>query len=161
MLYHTQDRFVKLDGAFMRYYKTSKDAEESGSIDLGLVDSIRTLDYSAGCKTFEIQDDNERVYVFEASDPAEMRLWLASIDLVRDDLPRREPKQAQQSSPTASAGNRSSVNMSRAAASAFTGRSSVTEVLTTPSKTLAGPLLKKSNNKYQIAMQVMCLIIAV
>ena len=73
---------MKLEGSYLRYYKTKTDKEETGSVNLETADWVRPYDLSPDCKIFEIRED-ERVFVFEAKDTDEMKFWMESIELIR------------------------------------------------------------------------------
>lgn len=77
-----QERFVRIEGNFLRYYRGKRDTEEIGNLNIATSDWIRPYDVTPECKTFEIQDE-DRIFVFEAINPRDMKTWIDSIELVR------------------------------------------------------------------------------
>ena len=63
-----QERYVKLEGSYLRYYKNKHDAQENGSVNLAHSNWVRPYDLSPDCKTFEVHSDEDRTFVFEAAD---------------------------------------------------------------------------------------------
>ena len=51
-----QERFVKVEGCCLRYYKKESDTTEQGMVNLESCEAIRGYDTSADCATFEIKD---------------------------------------------------------------------------------------------------------
>lgn len=73
---------MKIDGTFIRYYKSPTDVEERGNISMLGVEWIRPSDGTANCKGFEIMG-NGRVFSFEAEDHESMQIWLSSIKMAQ------------------------------------------------------------------------------
>lgn len=100
-MHFLQSRFVRIlydtenQGHFLEYYKYETDASRSGvlsahdeeRLNLDTVEWTRPYDTSADCRRFEIFANN-RVYLFEANSHAEMQVWLASIEMVREERKR-------------------------------------------------------------------------
>lgn len=77
-----QERWVKIEGEFLRYYKRPADKVAQGSVNLTRCEAARMYEVSITCKTMEIYDDG-RTYVFVAADNAEAKEWVRAINLVR------------------------------------------------------------------------------
>lgn len=75
-----QERFVRLEGPYLRYFKKEKDEEEAGSACMASAEFVRPYDATdAECRTFEIKDC-DRVFIFQAASPAEMQRWLSLME---------------------------------------------------------------------------------
>lgn len=130
---------MKLDGNFLRYYKNADDDTELGCINLSTADWVKPSDTSNKCKAFEIEE-NERRHVFEASDHAELRIWLESIAMVSANVttPSVPPSETTR---RLSVNVLSSMGLRRGSGS---GASPLVPRDTAPSRQMQGPLLKKS-----------------
>lgn len=80
-----QDRFVKVDGHHLRYYKREQDTEESGSADLASVSSIRAYDDTADCRVFEVSEPG-RTFIFQAPSTKEMNHWISVLEGLRQSI---------------------------------------------------------------------------
>lgn len=57
-----QERFVKVEGCCLRYYKKENDTTEQGMVNLESCEAIRAYDTSTDCNTFEIKDKAQIYY---------------------------------------------------------------------------------------------------
>ena len=57
-----------MEGTYLRYYKNKHDTQENGSVNLANSNWVRPYDLSPDCKTFEVHSDEDRTFVFEATD---------------------------------------------------------------------------------------------
>lgn len=82
-----QQRYVKIKDFYMRYYKNDTDNEDvyQGSISIEQISWVRAFDTSSDCKMFELQEE-DRIYVFQANTPTEMKSWIGSIERARSTL---------------------------------------------------------------------------
>jgi hypothetical protein len=51
-----QERFVKVEGCCLRYFKKENDSTEQGMVNLESCEAIRAFDNTPECTTFEIKD---------------------------------------------------------------------------------------------------------
>ena len=79
-----QERYVRVEGDCLRYYKKSDDTQEQGMINLESADSIRPYDNTSECLTFEIKSAS-RVFSFDCESPGEMRKWVKVLNQVKED----------------------------------------------------------------------------
>lgn len=76
---------MKIEDGVLKYYKGKTDTKEQGDVTLETAEFVRPYDDTAECKVFEIRGTEDRTFVFEATDPAEMKVWIESIELVRSE----------------------------------------------------------------------------
>lgn len=91
-----QERYFKIEGMYLRYYRDQEDEEEQGSIDLINTQVIRPYDSSAECKRFEIGQTDGRVFELEAGDNGEMKIWIESLEMVRTEAKERSEEEERQ-----------------------------------------------------------------
>ena len=82
-----QQRYVKIKDFYMKYYKNDTDNEDDyqGSIIIEQISWVRAFDTASDCKMFELQEE-DRIYVFQANTPTEMKSWIGSIERARSIL---------------------------------------------------------------------------
>lgn len=151
----SQKRFVKLEGKHLRYFKSHAVQEEQGSIDLSSASLVKPGNSTSACKSFEIEEKG-RTYVFEAGSNREMSLWLDSIDMVRShlSLPLSGADTVRR---TVSKDNTSRSSMSIMGRGSILGSFNDKPPMpkgTNASRTMFGPLKKKSGSALQVVMQV-------
>ena len=76
-----QERFVKVEGKYLNYYKKKNDDKSLGTASMETADFVRPFDATAECNIFEIQDEN-RVFVFQTPSHNDMLKWVNSINKV-------------------------------------------------------------------------------
>jgi len=82
-----QQRYVRVKGSYIKYYKTETDGDNDcqGSISIEQISWVRVFDSSIDCKMFELQEE-DRIYVFQANTPSEMKNWIGCIEKARNTL---------------------------------------------------------------------------
>jgi hypothetical protein len=80
-----QERFVKVQGTSLQYYKKEGDDKEAGTVSLLNAEFIRPYDRSPDCKVFELFEGG-RLYTFQTETSNEMKRWLDVMNAVRDGL---------------------------------------------------------------------------
>jgi hypothetical protein len=78
-----QERFVRLEGTSLKYYKKEGEPQEQGSINIFFAAFIRSFNDEENCKIFEIADQDDRVYAFQARSHSEMMRWIQTLNTVR------------------------------------------------------------------------------
>lgn len=88
-----QQRYVRIKGSFIKYYKneTDNDNDCQGNINIEQISWVRVFDSASDCKMFEFQED-DRIYVFQANTPTEMKIWIGCIEKVRSTLKESSEK---------------------------------------------------------------------
>lgn len=83
MLYHCiiKERFVKLEGKKLCYYKKKNDDTALGTASMDTADFVRPFDATEDCATFEVQD-SDRVFVFQTPSHADMVRWVSVVNKV-------------------------------------------------------------------------------
>jgi hypothetical protein len=81
MLCNVQERFVKLEGKTLGYYKKKTDEVPSGFVTLDTADFVRVFDATSDCSVFEVQDQ-DRVFVFQCPNHQELLRWIAVLNKV-------------------------------------------------------------------------------
>ena len=76
-----QERFVRVEGKYLNYYKKKNDDKSLGTASMETADFVRPFDATAECNIFEIQDEN-RVFVFQTPSHNDMLKWVNSINKV-------------------------------------------------------------------------------
>eukprot|EP01032_Pedospumella_encystans_P007944 gene7944-9474_t len=76
-----QERFVKLEGPNLSYFKKKNDDTALGTASMETADFVRPYDASPDCAIFEIKD-GDRVFVFQTTSHNEMVRWVTIINKV-------------------------------------------------------------------------------
>ena len=92
-----QQRYVRVKGSYVKYYKTETDGDNDcqGSISIEQISWVRVFDSSIDCRMFELQEE-DRIYVFQANTPSEMKHWIGCIEKVRSTLKEAAAKSIQE-----------------------------------------------------------------
>lgn len=77
-----QDRYVRVVGVHLRYFKGKSDEKELGSANLETTEFVRPYDSTDDCRIFELLD-SERVFIFQCQSHVEMEHWMDVIENVR------------------------------------------------------------------------------
>jgi hypothetical protein len=77
----SQERFVKLEGKNLCYFKKKNDDTALGTASMETADFVRAFDASPDCAIFEIQDE-DRVFVFQTPSHADMLRWVNVVNRV-------------------------------------------------------------------------------
>lgn len=88
-----KDRYLRIEGKFLRYYKHKDDKEEMGSINIEAIDAIRPYSLKPDCKTFELvtkvfsyKKVEESTFLMETNSSNDMKLWIKAIETVRNGI---------------------------------------------------------------------------
>eukprot|EP01038_Epipyxis_sp_PR26KG_P013395 gene13395-17962_t len=84
-----QERFVKVVGTNLHYFKSKGDDKELGSANLETAEFVRPYDQSVDCKVFEVQDAN-RVFIFQTATHNEMMHWVDKMEAIRQEIQVRK-----------------------------------------------------------------------
>eukprot|EP01033_Poteriospumella_lacustris_P017600 gene17600-12595_t len=78
-----QERYMRLEGTQLKYFKKEGD-QEQGAINIVSANFIRPFSDDDACKIFEIADQEDRVYAFQARSHTEMVRWIQTLNTVRN-----------------------------------------------------------------------------